>query len=84
MPEPEAPSFNSIRAMRPGMAPVLSAKWVGRRELPRILWAALPAPMQGPDAADEQSDGEEAADEADPDYVPGVVEVGFGRGLTVL
>ena len=68
--EPEAPGFNTVRAMRPAIAPLLSTKWLARRELPKILWAGLPATMTGPDAEDEQSDGEEADAATDPDYVP--------------
>ena len=72
MPEPEAPSFNSVRSLRAGIAPVLSHKWLARRELQSVLFAGLPAPMVGPDAGDMQSDGDEEVDETDPDYVPGV------------
>ena len=84
VPEPEAPSFNSVRALRPGIAPMLSTKWLARRELPRVLCAALPATMTGPDANDFQSDGDEDVDESDPDYVPGVCLMGKVKGAVSL
>ena len=71
LPEPEPPGMNTLRAARNAngdLAPRLSAKWLPRRELPRVLHAALPRAMEGPDAADEMPDDE--ADPTDPDAVP--------------
>ena len=72
VPEPEAPSMNTIRSMRPAVAPMLSIKWMARRELPAVLCAGLPTMMMGPEDADQQSDNEDEVDETDPDYVPGI------------
>ena len=71
VPEPEAPGMNTLRSMRPAVAPMLSTKWMARRELPAVLCAGLPAVMMGPEDDDQQSDNEDDVDDTDPDYVPG-------------
>jgi hypothetical protein len=63
--------MNTLRSMRPAVAPMLSTKWMARRELPAVLCAGLPAVMMGPEDDDQQSDNEDEVDDTDPDYVPG-------------
>jgi hypothetical protein len=63
--------MNTLRSMRPAVAPMLSTKWMARRELPAVLCAGLPAVMMGPEDDDQQSDNEDDVDDTDPDYVPG-------------
>lgn len=71
VPEPEAPGFNTLRSMRPAVAPMLSTKWMARRELPAVLCVDLPRAMTGPEDDDLQSDNEDEVDDTDPDYVAG-------------
>lgn len=57
VPEPEMPGLNSMRTLFD--TPLLSGKWLSRRELPQVLVEQLPPMMKGADFADAQSEDED-------------------------
>jgi hypothetical protein len=63
VPEPEAPGLNSMRTL--GNTPMISGRWLSRKELPDVVVAPMPMMMVGPDHEDEQSEDE--ADEVPAD-----------------
>mmetsp|Transcript_4936 Transcript_4936/g.12476 ORF Transcript_4936/g.12476 Transcript_4936/m.12476 type:complete len:999 (-) Transcript_4936:141-3137(-) len=73
VPEPEAPGFGGMRTLRG--VPLLSGKWLSRRELPGVLVAGLPRMMTGPDIADAQSEDEDDRDDGEEERLPLVIAV---------
>lgn len=71
--EPEAPGFNAVRALQPSVAPLMSSKWLPRRELSSLLSAPLPTMMIGPDAEDAQSDEEQDEEGGEEKDAPVVI-----------
>lgn len=72
VPEPEAPGLNSMRTL--GGTPMMSGRWLSRRELPEVLVAPMPRMMSGANAEDEQSEDE--AEEVPVENNPGEEEEG--------